>query len=67
MQKFRFEYFSVNAGTSNYKAAGASLKKTSGTIQRQGTAYRIYACGILGNVSNPEILIPLETIAILSH
>ena len=67
MEKFKFEYFSVNAGTSTYKAAGSSLKKTSGTIQRQGTAYRIYACGILGSVSNPEIIIPLETIAILSH
>ncbi len=67
MERFRYEYFSVNAGSSTYKSSGMSLKKTSTTTQRQGTAYRIYACGILGNTSNPEILIPLETIAIISH
>ena len=50
-----------------YKASGTSLKKTSGTAQRQGTAYKIYACGMMGSVSNPEILIPLETIVILAH
>ena len=67
MQKFRYEYFSVNAGSTSYKTSGMSLKKTSGTLQRQGTAYRIYGCGIFGDVSKPEIIIPLETIAIISH
>ena len=50
-----------------YKGAGVSLKKTSGTTQRQGTAYRIYGCGMLGNVNKPQILIPLETLVVLSH
>jgi len=67
MQKFRYEYFSVNAGSTSYKTSGMSLKKTSGTLRRQGTAYRIYGCGILGDVSKPEIIIPLETIAIISN
>jgi len=67
LQKFRYEFFSVNAGTSSYKASGVSLKKTSGSAQRMGTAYRIYACGMMGNANNPEILVPLETIVILSH
>ena len=67
LQKYKYEFFSVNAGSSNYKAAGVSLKKTSGSAQRVGTAYRIYACGMMGDVNNPEILIPLETIVILSH
>ena len=49
------------------KEAGGSLKKTSETTQRQGTAYRIYGCGMMGNVNNPEILIPLEKIVVLSH
>lgn len=65
--KFRYEFFSVNSGTAAYKAAGISLKKTSGSNQRLGTAYRIYGCGMMGDVENPEILIPLETIVILSH
>ena len=67
LQKFRYEFFSVNSGSSTYKGSGTSLKKTSGTAQRQGTAYKIYACGMMGNVNNPEILIPLETIVVLAH
>ena len=67
MKKFKYEYFSVNAGSADYKSVGGSLKKTSSSVQRQGTAYRIYACGIMGSASKPEILVPLETIAILSH
>ena len=65
--KFRYEFFSINSGTASYKAAGISLKKTSGAGQRLGTAYRIYGCGMMGDVENPEILIPLETIIVLSH
>ena len=67
LRKFKYEFFSVNSGSSMYKASGTSLKKTSGTAQRQGTTYKIYACGMMGSVSNPEILIPLETIVILAH
>tara|TARA_B110000438_G_C15773504_1_gene633001 strand:- start:1249 stop:1752 length:504 start_codon:yes stop_codon:yes gene_type:complete len=65
--KYRYEFFSINSGTASYKAAGISLKKTSGASQRLGTAYRIYGCGMMGDVENPEILIPLETIIVLSH
>ena len=67
LQRFRYEYFSVNVGNSAYKGVGSSIKKTSGTTQRQGTAYKLYGCGMLGNVDDPEILIPLETIVVLSH
>ena len=67
LNKFRYEFFSVNSGTAAYKAAGISLKKTSGANQRLGTAYRVYGCGMMGDVQNPEILIPLETRVILSH
>ena len=67
LQRFRYEFFSVNSGTSSYKASGVSLKKTSVSTQKTGTAYRIYACGMMGDANNPEILIPLETIVILSH
>ena len=45
-----------------YKGSGCQFEKTSGTTQRQGTAYRIYGCGMLGNVNKPQILIPLETL-----
>lgn len=67
LQRYRYEFFSVNSGSSIYKGAGISIKKTSGTTQRQGSVYRIYGCGMLGNVNNPQILIPLETIVVLAH
>tara|TARA_B100000963_G_scaffold99014_1_gene85541 strand:+ start:2463 stop:3155 length:693 start_codon:yes stop_codon:yes gene_type:complete len=67
LQRYRYEFFSVNSGTSIYKGSGISLKKTSGTTQRQGSVYRIYGCGMLGNANNPQILIPLETIVVLAH
>ncbi len=67
LQRYRYEFFSVNSGSSIYKGSGISIKKTSGTTQRQGSVYRIYGCGMLGNVNNPQILIPLETIVVLAH
>ena len=66
-----YEFFSVSSGTSEYKGTGVSIKKGSGTTQRQGTAYKIYGCGMMGDLANnpnePEIIVPLETIIILSH
>ena len=73
LERYRYEFFSINVGSSTFKGAGASLKKTSTNAQRQGTAYRIYGCGYLmpkgaelGEFEDPEILIPLETLIILS-
>ena len=75
LSRFRYEFFSINAGTSKFKGAGTSLKKTATNAQRQGTAYRIYGCGYLmprgmdeGDflTTDPEILIPLESLVILS-
>ncbi|MDC0922367.1 pilus assembly protein PilZ, partial [Candidatus Pelagibacter sp.] len=73
LKRYRYEFFSINVGSSTFKGAGASLKKTSTNTQRQGTAYRIYGCGYLmpkgaelGEFEDPEILIPLETLIILS-
>ena len=67
IQKFRYEFFSVNSGTSVFKGSGMSLKKTSTTSQKKGTAYKVYGCGMMGNANNPEILVPLEKIVILAH
>lgn len=72
MEKYMFEFFSVNAGSAIYKGAGASLKKTAITTQKLGTTYRIYGCGMKVKDSSDtdpsiEILIPLETVIILSH
>ncbi len=73
LKRFRYEFFSINVGSSTFKGAGASLKKTSTNAQRQGTSYRIYGCGYLmpsgadlDENEDPEILIPLETLVVLS-
>ena len=67
LARYTYEFFSVNSGSSIYKGSGMSLNKTSVNTQRQGTAYKIYGCGMMGNAANPVILVPLETIVILSH
>ena len=67
IQRFRYEFFSVNSGSSVFKGSGMSLKKTSTTSQKKGTAYKVYGCGMMGNANNPEILVPLEKIVILAH
>ena len=73
LKRFRYEFFSINVGSANFKGAGTSLKKTSTNMQRQGTAFRIYGCGYLmpngtdlDDYDNPDILIPLESLVILS-
>ena len=73
LKRFRYEFFSINVGSANFKGAWTSLKKTSTNTQRQGTAFRIYGCGYLmpngtdlGDYDDPDILIPLESLVILS-
>ena len=72
MQRFRYEYFAVNIGSAAYRGGGASLKKTTTTAQTSGTAYRIYGCGYMmpreeAGFDNPDILVPLETVVVLSN
>ena len=67
LARYTYEFFSVNSGSSIYKGSGMSLNKTSANTQRQGTAYKIYGCGMMGNPNNPEIIVPLETLIVLSH
>ena len=66
IQKFRYEFFSVNSGSSVFKGSGMSLKDLY-DFSEKGTAYKVYGCGMMGNANNPEILVPLEKIIILAH
>ena len=73
LRRFRYEFFSINAGSAIFKGTGTSIKKTATNTQRQGTAYRIYGCGYLmpsgaadNEFADPDILIPLESLVILS-
>ena len=70
LRRFRYEFFSINVGTATYYGTGASIKKKSSDSQSQGTAYKIYACGIMtaGKTSdNVEILIPLESLIVMPN
>ena len=70
LKRFRYEFFSINIGTATYYGSGASIKKKSSDSQSQGTAYKIYACGIMteGKDSNTaEIIIPLESLIVMPN
>ena len=74
MQRFRYEYFSVNIGSATYRGAGSSLKKTTTNVQTSGSAYKIYGCGYMmprdadsDEFDDPDILIPLESVVVLSN
>ena len=74
MERFRYEYFYMNIGSASYKGTGSSIKKSTTNAQSLGTAYRIYGCGYmmprntdLDEFDSPEILIPLETVVVLSN
>ena len=73
LKRFRYEYFSVNIGRAPYIGFGSSIKKTSTNIESQGTAFKIFACGIMVakdtalDKMDPEIIIPLETIIVMPN
>ena len=74
MERFRYEYFITNIGAAEYRGAGSSIKKTSTNAQTSGTAYKVYGCGYLmpsgaspTDFDDPDILVPLETVIVLSN
>ncbi len=75
LKRFRYEFFSVNIGSAPYLGTGSSIKKTSNNSQSLGTAYKIYACGIMvaqgtklvDYKGEEEIIIPLETVMVMPN
>ena len=74
LKRFRYEYFSVNIGTAPYLGTGSSIKKASTNSQSLGTAYKIYACGIMvakgtdpEDKGNAEIIIALESVIVMPN
>ena len=70
LKRFRYEFFSINAGTATYYGSGSSIKKKSTDSQSKGTAYKIYACGIMTKSTNSdteEIIIPLESLIVMPN
>jgi len=73
LERFRYEFFSINVGSAEYLGTGTSIRKGSTDIQVMGTAYKIYACGIMAEAGDdtenptPQILIPLESLIVLPN
>ena len=70
LERFRYEFFSINVGTATYYGSGASIKKKSSDSQSQGTAYKIYACGIMTESKDSDdavIIIPLESLIVMPN
>tara|TARA_Y100001960_G_C14518553_1_gene750102 strand:+ start:39 stop:869 length:831 start_codon:yes stop_codon:yes gene_type:complete len=71
MRRFIYEYFVVNVGTSTYKGTGSSVKKSATDEDNIGTAYKVYSCGMFldsdGDTTDPEILIPLESLLVMPN
>ena len=69
LNRFEYEYFSMNIGTAAYIGTGSSIKKTASDSQSLGTAYKIYGCGIFMNkaMTKAEIIIPLETVIVMPN
>ncbi len=68
LKRFRYEYFMVNIGAAPFKGAGSSMKKTSSNVGNQGTAYKVYACGMMvkkgtseNKIKDIKIIVPLES------
>ena len=73
LKRFAYEYFIVNVGAAAYRNDGSSVATDVSNVDSQGTAYKIYSCGILygpggrGEFHNGEveIIIPLESIVVM--
>jgi len=62
LKKFTFEYFMVNIGTAPVFSTGGAVNLGSIDIQQQGTAFKIYSCGMM---DGDNIIIPLESVMVL--
>jgi len=76
LKRFEYEYFTVNVGQAPIMVSGSSISLGQGDVEKYGTAYKLYACGIFyGRTSsdtenhdgNPQIIIPLESIIIMPN
>ncbi len=76
LKRFEYEFFVVNSGSAAYRAEGSSIATTTSNIDAQGTAYKVYSCGIFygksteddeANDGNVQILIPLENLVIMPN
>ena len=62
LKNYTYEYFMVDIGKAPFTESGSSIASTSVDVVKEGTAYRIYACGIF---QADDVVIPLESVIVL--
>ena len=62
LEKYTYEYFMVNIGKAPFIESGSSIAARSVDIVNEGTAFRIYGCGIF---NEDDVIIPLEGVMVL--
>ena len=75
LRRFEYEFFVMNVGNAAYRAEGSSIATNTSNVDAQGTAYKIYACGIFygkGDDDNPndgnvQLIIPLENLIVMPN
>ena len=70
LKRFKYKFFIQHIGFSTYIGGGVSAQRTTSVdVQRQGSAYKIFGCGIYydKNISNINILVPLETMVVMPY
>ncbi len=63
LDKYYFEYFITQVGAAPFRGSGVSVKKGANNSGNDGTAYRVYGCGI--NTGSPTLIVTLESLVIL--
>jgi len=75
IRRFGYEFFVINVGSAAYTSEGSSIATSASNVDTQGTAYKIYSCGIFYgkgddteiNDGNVQILIPLENLVVMPN
>ena len=70
LKRFKYSFFIQHIGFSTYQGGGASVQRTTSVdVARQGSAYKIFGCGMYydKNLSNINILVPLETMVVMPY
>ncbi|WP_440918797.1 hypothetical protein [Candidatus Pelagibacter sp.] len=73
LKRFAYEYFILNIGMAAFRDEGSSIAMGTSNVDTQGTAYKIYSCGIFYGPGGEdelhngeiEILIALENVVVM--
>ena len=73
LRRFRYTFFIQHVGYSTYRGGavlGGSVRTTSAAdIARQGSAYKIYGCGLMfnRNMTKVNIIVPLTSMTVMPY